>query len=145
MIGVHILGSGYGESIVLELPNGKIGVVDTYTHRVGLEDAAEFAEANPTIRFLEQYPTNRLAFLAITHAHEDHCRGLYQLLEYFTGRIDELWLFQGFDSVALDKYLSTVSKYGMRFPIEPIKEELPGSFAVEYMQARNKVVEAIKS
>ncbi len=31
VLGIHIIGGGYGESIVLELPNGKVGVLDCFS------------------------------------------------------------------------------------------------------------------
>ena len=30
MLGVHVLGPGFGESIIIELPGGEVGVIDSF-------------------------------------------------------------------------------------------------------------------
>ncbi len=84
----HVINSGIGESIVIETPRGEWGVVDCYTP--SLADST----ANPTIQFLRQCGVKCLAFVCITHPHEDHYRGLNQLLDAFP--LKYFWRFGAF-------------------------------------------------
>ena len=83
-LGINILGGGFGESIVLELPNGKVGVLDCFSARLKAATSKERVESNPTLRFLvNELRAKSLAFLGFPHPHEDHGRGLSHLLEEF--------------------------------------------------------------
>ncbi len=82
---VHVLNAGYGESILLRTPDGRWGVVDCYTRQL------EEPEANPTVRFLRDQGVDELAFVCLTHPHDDHFRGLHHLFECFT--VNEFWRF----------------------------------------------------
>src|SRR4051812_30004220 len=82
---IHVLGGGKGESIVLELPNGERGVVDCYARELRGPDA------NPTVQLLRSQGVNRLAFVCLTHPHDDHFRGLSHLFD--TMPVAEFWRF----------------------------------------------------
>ncbi len=71
-LSVHVLGAAKGESIVLQLPNGRWGVVDCYARSL-----------NPTLMFLRESGVEKLEFLCLTHPHDDHYRGMSQILEEF--------------------------------------------------------------
>src|SRR5688500_14036107 len=101
-LGIHVIGEGFGESIVLEMPGGKVGVIDCFCRRLKARSAPERLAANPTLRLLRgRLRATRLAFVALTHPHEDHGRGLSHLLEDYSNRIDEVWMFVGFELVYL--------------------------------------------
>jgi len=72
---MHVFGAAQGESVVLRLPHGGWGVVDCYASTLG--DAVD----NATLRFLLERGVNELEFLCLTHPHDDHFRGMSQLLE----------------------------------------------------------------
>lgn len=74
LLHVHILGAGVGESIVLRTPYGKWGVVDCYAR--SLDDPL----TNPTLCLLRELGVAELEFLCLTHPHEDHFRGMSQIL-----------------------------------------------------------------
>lgn len=93
---IHIFGAAKGESIVLELPGGGWGVVDCYAR--SLNDPA----TNPTIVFLRERGVRELEFLCLTHPHDDHFRGMSQILEEFP--VDYFWHF-GAQSAAHFKQL----------------------------------------
>src|SRR3954452_15190803 len=93
-LSLHVFGSSKGESIVLELPGGKWGVIDCYAP--SLEDEA----SNPTLRFLKDRHVDELEFLALTHPHDDHFRGMSQLLQAFPVRL--FWRFSGLSGKHLE-------------------------------------------
>jgi len=93
LLGLHVLGGGVGESIVLELPQGGWGVIDCYAGT--LRDPA----TNLTFQFLHERGVSELEFLALTHPHADHYRGLLDLLEEFSVR--QFWRFGGVSSKEL--------------------------------------------
>jgi beta-lactamase superfamily II metal-dependent hydrolase len=84
---MHVLGSGKGESIVLQLPTGEWGVVDCYTSE--LQDP----DANPTVQLLQAEGVRELAFVCLTHPHDDHFRGLNHLLDPSRFHVREFWRF----------------------------------------------------
>jgi hypothetical protein len=117
-LGIHVIGVGFGESVVLELPNGRIGVIDCCAPRLKASSREERLRANPTLRFLvNDLRATALAFLGFTHPHEDHGRGLSHLLEEFHGRIERIWVFHGFHDVALERHFrARKEEVGRRLP-----------------------------
>ncbi len=75
MLELHVLGAGKGESLIIRLPTGEWGVVDCYSTSLANPDG------NLTLRFLRAREVRELEFLCLTHPHEDHFRGMTQLLE----------------------------------------------------------------
>ena len=84
---IHVLGAGKGESIVLRWPGDRWGVVDCYTPSLSDYDT------NPTLRFLQSQGVSELEFLCLTHPHDDHFRGMSQLLERLI--VKHFWRFAG--------------------------------------------------
>lgn len=84
---LHVLNAGYGESIVLHLPNDEWGVVDCYAASV------RDPNTNAAIQFLKQRNVTRLEFLCLTHPHDDHYRGMSQFFDLFA--IKYFWQFGG--------------------------------------------------
>ena len=74
---IHVFGAAKGESIVLRLPSGEWGVVDCYSS--SLKDSS----TNSTLQFLLDRGVDQLAFLCMTHPHDDHFRGMSHLLDRF--------------------------------------------------------------
>lgn len=96
---IHVINSGIGESIIIQFPNSRWGVVDCYTH--SLLNPTE----NPTLQFLIHNNVKELEFLCLTHPHDDHYRGMSQLLEHYEGSIKEFWRFGGINEIELLSYL----------------------------------------
>lgn len=96
---IHVINSGIGEGIIIQLPNSKWGVVDCYSP--SLLNPTE----NPTLQFLTHNNVKELEFLCLTHPHDDHYRGMSQVLEYYEGNIKEFWRFGGVDITELLAYL----------------------------------------
>jgi hypothetical protein len=98
-LGIHVFGPGFGESIVVDLPDGQLGIVDFF----------QFGSATPLKDHIaRRFAGRQVAFLALTHPHADHCTGLEALLE--TTPIDRYWLFNGYQLAALVKYFEEVGK-----------------------------------
>jgi beta-lactamase superfamily II metal-dependent hydrolase len=89
LLKIYVFGSTEGESIVLHLPNGKWGVVDSFAS--SLKDSA----TNPAYTILKRESVTELDFLCLTHPHDDHFRGMTQLLTDFA--IKQFWTFFGPD------------------------------------------------
>ena len=72
---IFIIGGRLGESIVIRTPGGRFGIVDAY--------AADWKKgsANPTLSRLKALGARELHFIALTHPHMDHFRGLPAVFE----------------------------------------------------------------
>ena len=139
-LGIHLIGAGIGESIVIELPSGKIGVIDCYCSRLSASTSEERLYANPTLRFLDDhFHAKPLAFIALTHPHEDHGRGLSQILEYYENRIEQIWMFETYQDEYLRQYLRMLVERKWRLPVEELLNDKPGSFSTELVKIRNLV------
>ena len=118
LLTVHVLGAGKGESIVLRLPDGRWGVVDCYAGSVA--DPL----TNPTLQFLSEQGATELEFLCLTHPHDDHFRGMSQLLETFPVRY--FWHFNGLsgrDFFKLVEYLRDEAEgTGLATEVESARE-----------------------
>jgi beta-lactamase superfamily II metal-dependent hydrolase len=103
---MHVLGAGKGESIVLRWP-GKMGdewgVVDCFASSVRDPDT------NHTLRFLQERGVNELAFLCLTHPHDDHFLGMSQLLQRL--KVNWFWRFAGISARDLVKLTSYMMQY----------------------------------
>jgi len=76
---IHVFGSStMGEGIVLKLPDTRYAVVDC-CFRGDIADVS----SNPMISFLTSRKVKRLAFVCLTHPHEDHFFGMSQILSTF--------------------------------------------------------------
>jgi len=106
-IGIHILGFGRGESIVLELPDGTAGVIDHFVVGKGR------SVYSPAVRFVrERLGLSRLRFLAVTHPHADHCHGICEHLVPAFEAIDSLYVFEAIMVSKLHRCLIEAKKRG---------------------------------
>jgi hypothetical protein len=104
-LGVHAIGAGYGETIVIDFPDGSRGVIDPFCGDRDLT-AENRADVHPIIRFLGPSPS--LRFVALTHPHADHCMGFSHFIEHFAANIHELWLPDGWNEIRGRKYLAAL-------------------------------------
>lgn len=87
MLSIHILNAGHGDSIVLEYKTrgGTVfGVIDS--NRIS-------DQTPPALQLLRKLGAKRLSFVALTHPHADHYKGLYEILVEYRGRIDNFYSF----------------------------------------------------
>ena len=96
-LGLHVINAGYGESIVLEMPGNRWGVIDCYAE-------LNKPDLNPTLGFLRERSVRRLEFLALTHPHADHYHGLKDLLDHL--QVAAFWWFDGVSSLDLARLVN---------------------------------------
>lgn len=141
LLSVHIVGCGFGESVIVCLPNGKVGVIDCFSPVLKATDSEGRLAANPTLRCLRNHlRVERLAFIGLTHPHEDHGRGISHLLEDYQDRVDEIWIFDAFQEISLERYFVALFNQRRRLPIERLLNEQPGTFSAELLRIRNLVL-----
>ncbi len=82
---IFIIGGRLGESIVIRTPGGRFGVVDAY--------ASDWKETsnNQTVVRLKALGVGKLDFVALTHPHMDHFRGLPAIFEAYPGKVESFW------------------------------------------------------
>lgn len=84
MMEIDVFGARYGEATVISFgarEHRQFGVIDC--HPRGGDP-----KSNPIVRFLKDRDAKRLAFVIATHPHEDHIKGLDQVIEAYSNRID---------------------------------------------------------
>lgn len=70
---VHFLDVGQGDCELIELPDGKIMLID---------GGADDESATRVIRYLNALKIETIDYLLITHADSDHCGGLQKVVKY---------------------------------------------------------------
>jgi beta-lactamase superfamily II metal-dependent hydrolase len=82
---IFIIGGRLGESIVIHTPGGRFGIVDAY--------ASDWTKGstNPTLSRLKALGARKLHFVALTHPHMDHFRGLPTIFDAYAGQIERFW------------------------------------------------------
>ncbi len=135
MLGVHVLGPGYGESIVIELPGGEVGVIDSFgTHYTG-PPSLDFVRAN--------YPgLAKLKFVAVTHPHADHCMGLSRFFDEYD--VEEFWFFHSFVRSASMDLFKAMFENGTRDAVEQALDLPVGSVSLEILRLHKAVNERKK-
>lgn len=81
---------------MIQFPDGSWGVIDSNRISPSSEPAA--------LTFLRENNVEELAFVCLTHPHEDHYAGLSDILRRYEGKIEELWVFR-LDAVHWKKFL----------------------------------------
>ncbi len=71
---IHFLDVGQGDATIVELPDGKIALIDGGTANEHSEKAL--------MRYLYALKIDTVHYLFLTHADEDHCGGLDTVLKY---------------------------------------------------------------
>lgn len=126
---ISIFGPGYGESIVLYIPQIGWGIIDSCV----LQDKKRTVvlPLEYLLSLLKpQFP--KLAFVILTHPHEDHYKGIDQVLQKYPGGTERVCWYEGNGVRELKTYI-VQQKVGWR-------QVLPG--LVEIFNALN---EAVKS
>jgi len=134
-LGIHVIGPRYGESVILALPDGGIGVIDSFASRTH----------HPVMDFLKsQFPNQReLRFLALTHPHADHCYRIADLLGEFT--VQEVWIFQPWPLFLVQRYFETLSDLGSPDEVEKAMGLPNGSVALSLLEFEKRVGALLKT
>jgi hypothetical protein len=82
---IFIIGGRHGESIIIHTPGDRFGIVDSY--------ASDWinASTNPTLSRLKAMGVSKLQFVALTHPHMDHFRGLPAIFDAYPGQVELFW------------------------------------------------------
>jgi len=88
-VNVVVFGPGFGESIVLYVPNLGWGVIDSCTYK------KKNVTINPALEFLKSLHVSSLAFVVLTHPHRDHFQGLGLIIDHFLGQIQRICYYSG--------------------------------------------------
>jgi beta-lactamase superfamily II metal-dependent hydrolase len=134
-LGIHVIGPRYGESIILELPDGGVGVIDSFAATKGL---------HPVVAFLKtRFPAlNGLRFLAITHPHADHCFRVADILGQFPP--EEIWVFRPFPAGQVQQYYLALKRCGARDKVEDSLGLPAGSVAISLLQLDKLMREPVR-
>lgn len=87
MLKVWMLNVGHGDSIVIQYagPNGNaFGVIDSNK---------EGNSPSKALQKLQELHADQLSFVALTHPHKDHYRGLIDILNAYDGSVKEIYTF----------------------------------------------------
>jgi hypothetical protein len=89
IIKIVVFGPGYGESIIINIPGVGWGVIDSCLKKVHNENV------NPALKYLKENQVSSIAFLILSHPHEDHYAGLDQIIDEYIGHIDRICFYNG--------------------------------------------------
>ena len=87
MLTFYILNVGHGDSVIIEYVSSTgpvFGVIDS--NRTGQNIPA-------ALQKLRELGANKLSFVALTHPHQDHYKGLLEILEAYKGQIAGFYTF----------------------------------------------------
>lgn len=89
---VAIFGPGYGESIVLHIPQIGWGIIDSCEYKTKNESIVLPLEY---LLNITTHPHPPLAFVILTHPHHDHCKGLDRILREYPGGTKRVCRYNG--------------------------------------------------
>lgn len=111
---VRFFDVGHGDHIVIEFPNGDIGIVDS-CHKPG-------RSGPPGVEYLLNLRRDRggddrplpIRFVCVTHPHGDHVKGIWQILENRAFEVEELWHSMSLETAAVLRHVNerSVRVYG---------------------------------
>lgn len=122
MLTIHVIGPGFGECIVIELPDGQVGVVDSFCSRHADPPVLDF------LRTLKPEPT-RLQFVALTHPHADHCMGMHRYFKKYL--VEEFWVFHSFLQHTCSGFYKAMKEKGALDAVEKALDLCSGSVWAE--------------
>lgn len=128
MLGVHVLGPGFGETIIIELPSGEVGVVDSFAARYTGPPALEYlSQLHPAIK--------KLKFVALTHPHADHCMGMFRYFEKY--EVEEFWHFHSFINHTCMGFFKAMHDNKTRDAVEKALDLPAGSVWLDSLRLKN--------
>jgi hypothetical protein len=100
--------SGRGETIFIEFPTGEVAVIDSYPSA---------SNCRPNIE--DEIQGRQVAFVCLTHPHEDHGLGLIGVLK--SAKVDQFW----HPMTDIEPFISFVVQVPMfRSPLAPLAERI---------------------
>lgn len=89
---LHIFNVQQGDSLLLEFPGNKFGVIDCKYHESQNTD-----DDPPALAYLKTRNVDHLEFICLSHPHLDHYHGLWKICQYYSekGRTFKYFIFPG--------------------------------------------------
>lgn len=100
---ITCFGPGYGECIVVHIPGAGWGVIDSCVHEVG--KSVKSLPLDYLLGILKE-PYPKLAFVILTHPHEDHYRGMDVLIREYPGGVERVCRYGGEGVRELKTYIN---------------------------------------
>lgn len=94
---IHVFGPGYGESILVGLPDGSWGLVDCFSS----------SGVSMALDYLVSRGIGTLDFFCWTHPDEDHSNGIPLLMSRYHITVKELWQFPAVDARQVVAFIET--------------------------------------
>lgn len=76
---LHIFNVQHGDSLLLEFPDNKFGVIDCKYH-----DNQSIDDDPPVLAYLKKRNVEHLEFICLSHPHLDHYHGLWKVCQYYS-------------------------------------------------------------
>jgi beta-lactamase superfamily II metal-dependent hydrolase len=107
VIRIHVVECGNGDTILIEFPNGKFGLVDCNLYSSACRETGSCRTYN---YLLSAIKNKKLSFVCLTHFHEDHFTGMADILDYYE---EDMEMYIDCGRVFLDGILNT--KYAIDY------------------------------
>ena len=103
---LHVFNVQHGDSLLLEFPGNKFGVIDCKYH-----DSQNTADDPPVLAYLKEKNIEHLEFICLSHPHLDHYHGLWKVCQYFSekGRTFKYFIFPHIDLKVIAEAYETSS------------------------------------
>lgn len=85
---VHYIDVGQADSILIELPNNEVMLIDGGTYKMG----------KTVVDYLKQHKVTKIDYLVNTHPHGDHVGGLISVVEDDELEIGNIYMTKAFDN-----------------------------------------------
>jgi competence protein ComEC len=120
---VYFLAVGQGDCTYIELPNGQTMLVDINLHPDHGVDVIRFLKDRiPETKDMDGNPIRKLNYLVITHAHEDHIKGINELDdEFMFGEIWDSGHEYDYGEELWNEYREIVKKYDAKKLVKRLK------------------------
>jgi len=139
-IELTFFGPGYGESIVVHIPSLGWAAIDS----------CEFGRFGqrfvPPLQYLISQKAQRLAFLVLSHPHQDHYKGMEQIIDHYLGKIDRICRYQGDGVRELAGYLTnrgikgTPGAKSFALVLKAIKKAVKNGAEFRHLSAMTQIV-----
>jgi competence protein ComEC len=138
---VTFLDVGQGDSVLVEFPSGRRMLIDgggvTAGRFLGLQDPSTFSIGEDVVSaYLFSRGIRRLDTVVLTHAHNDHLSGLFDVLKNFD--VGELWLGRNPMIPAYRAFVELAQKRGVPLRLVSAGQQI-GDFTVLHPPVRWRV------
>jgi beta-lactamase superfamily II metal-dependent hydrolase len=104
---VYLFNVGQGDHLLLELPDGKFGIIDSYYEakkNIGRDGNSEQPALTHLKHLKERGAPVVISFICISHPDRDHTKEIQKIFDWITQndiKVESLWLYPGIDEIAV--------------------------------------------